>query len=51
MNRKLDYHCKETKTGEQSKQKLKNKQIINTYLNEKYHGIKQTNLCKSEISM
>ena len=29
----------------------KNKQIINTYLNELYHGIKRTNLCRSEISL
>ena len=29
----------------------KNKQIINTYLKEQHHGIKQTNQCKSEINL
>ena len=24
---------------------------INTYLNEEHHGIKRTNLCRSEISL
>ena len=28
----------------------KNKLIINTYVNEQHHGIKQTNLCRSEIN-
>ena len=28
----------------------KNKRIIDSYRNEKHHGIKQTNLCKSENS-
>ena len=29
----------------------KNKRNINTYLNEKHHGIKRTNLCRKEISL
>ena len=29
----------------------RNKQIINTYLNEQYHGIKRTDLCGSENSV
>ena len=27
----------------------KNKRVINSYLNKKHHGIKQTNLCRCEI--
>ena len=29
----------------------KNKRLIYTYLNEQHHGIKWTNLCRSEISL
>ena len=29
----------------------KNKRIVNTYLNEQRHGIKQTNLCRSKINL
>ena len=29
----------------------KNNQIINKYLNEQHHGMKGTNLCRSEICL
>ena len=42
---KPHYHLSGTKTGKQSKQKVKKiKRIINTYRSEQHHGIKRTNL-------
>ena len=48
LKSKLCSHLLKNKTEKNSWQELKNKQIINTYINEQHHGIKRTNLCGIE---